>query len=185
MTAIKYILPKDAAELNKMCEQAVKSVQTARTRIQQAAIGVLHHAYKHGDYSAANTLVQGLGNTINGKALVEFFVRFGGLTINAEGKAFDSWKGKQHIEDNFTEAKATMWWDLKQQQAFKGFDIEAALQRIIKQHKETQEKIVGLTPEDQAKVNLKVSDATMQQLFALVEFEPIVLNAGKEQEQAA
>lgn len=184
MKTIKYILPKDAAELDKMCVQAVKSVETARIRIQQAAIGVLHHAWKHGDYSAANTLVTGLGNTINGKALVEFFVRFGGLKINAEGKAFEGWSGKEFIEGKFSDAKEQMWWELKQQQAFKGFDIEQALQRIIKQHKETQEKIVGLTPEDQAKVNLKVTDATMQQLFALVNFEPI-LNAEKEEEKAA
>lgn len=184
MTAIKYILPKDAAELSKMIGQAVKSVATARTRIQMAAVGVLYHAYKHGDYTAANDLVQGLGNTVNGKALVEFFVRFGGLKINAEGKAFDGWQGKDFIEGQFDEAKSQMWWELKQQSAFKGFDIEEALQRIIKQHKATQEKIVGLTPEDQAKVNLKVSEATMTQLFALVDFEAIVVEPAKE-EQAA
>lgn len=77
-----------------------------------------------------------------------------------------------------------MWWELKQQSAFKGFDIEEALQRIIKQHKATQEKIVGLTPEDQAKVNLKVSEATMTQLFALVDFEAIVVEPAKEGQAA-
>lgn len=61
MTAIKYVMPKDAAELAKLCNKAVKSVQSARVSVQQAAVGVLFHAHKHGDWSAANTLVNDLG----------------------------------------------------------------------------------------------------------------------------
>jgi hypothetical protein len=182
MTAIKYVMPKDAAELAKLCDKAVKSVQTARVNVQQAAVGVLYHAFKHGDYSAATSLVTSLGNTINGKALVEFFVKFGGLSIDEEKGAFVDWKGKDYIEKAFNDAKATMWWDLKLQQPFKGFDLEAALQNVLKKHKETQEKVKGMTPEDQAKVNMHVNEATMQQLFAICNFEAIV---SQEEQEAA
>lgn len=184
MTAIKYVMPKDANELAKLCNKAVKSVQSARVSVQQAAVGVLFHAFKHGDYSAASTLVADLGNTINGKALVEFFVKFGGLKIDEEKGAFIGWSGAKHIEDTFDEAKATMWWDLKLQQPFKGFDLEAALQRVLKQHKGTLEKVQGMTEEDQAKVKLDVSEATMQQLFAICDFE-VIVNEVVETEGAA
>lgn len=177
MTAIKYAMPKDAAELAKLCAKAVKSVQSARVSVQQAAVGVLYHAYKHGDYTAATSLVNDLGNTINGKALIEFFVKFGGLKVNAETNSFDGWAGKDYIEAAFNDAKATMWWDLKVQQPFKGFDLEAALQQVIKRHKEAQEKVVGLTPEDQARVNVKVNDATIQQVLAMCNFEAIINDA--------
>lgn len=184
MTAIKYLMPKDANELANLCNKAVKSVQSARVSVQQAAVGVLFHAFKHGDYSAANTLVTDLGNTVNGKALVEFFVKFGGLKVDEEKGAFIGWSGARYIEDAFDEAKATMWWDLKLQQPFKGFDLEAALQRVLKQHKGTIEKVQGMTEEDQAKVKLDVSEATMQQLFAICDFEVIVNEVVEDQEAA-
>lgn len=185
MTAIKYAMPKDAAELAKMCAKAVKSVQSARVSVQQAAVGVLYHAFKHGDYTAATTLVNDLGNTINGAALVEFFKVYGGLKINEEQGCFDGWQGKQFIEDNFNDAKAKMWWELKVKQPFKGFDLEAALQQVIKRHKEAQEKIVGMTPEDQAKVNVKVNDATIQQVLAMCNFEAIIGEAVEGAQEAA
>lgn len=174
MTAIKYTLPKDSAELDKLVAKAIKSVQSARVTVQQAAVAVLHHAYQHGDYSAASGLVEGLGNTINGKALVEFFVKFGGLKINADKKGFDGWSGKEFIKEHFNDAKATMWWDLKQQQPYKGFDLEAALQSVLKQHKDAQSKLEGLSEEEKAKVNFKVNDATIQQIFMLCDFKPII-----------
>lgn len=183
-TTIKYAMPKDAAELARMCAKAVKSVQSARVSVQQAAVAVLWHALKHGDYTAATSLVNDLGNTINGKALIEFFVKFGGLKVDAETNSFTGWKGKDFIEENFNDAKATMWWDLKLQQPFKGFDLEAALQQVIKRHKETQEKLVGLTEEDKAKVKLTVNDATIQQVLALCNFEAVIneeLNVPAEQ----
>lgn len=185
MTTIKYAMPKDAAELAKLCAKAVKSVQSARVSVQQAAVAVLYHAHKHGDYSAAGALVNDLGNTINGKALIEFFVKFGGLKVNAETNNFDGWSGKQHIEDNFNDAKATMWWDLKQQQPFKGFDLEAALQRVIKEHKATLDKVEGLTEADKAKVKLTVNDATIQQVLAMCNFEAIINDAPAEAEAEA
>jgi hypothetical protein len=184
MTAIKYVMPNDANELATLCNKAVKSVQSARVSVQQAAVGVLFHAFKHGDYSAANTLVNDLGNTINGKALVEFFAKFGGLKVDEEKGAFIGWSGAEYIEDAFDDAKATMWWDLKQQQPFKGFDLEAALQRVLKQHKDTLEKVQGMTEEDQAKVKLDVSEVTMQQLFAICDFE-VIVNEVVDTEEAA
>jgi len=172
MKAIKYVFAKDAAGLEKIQAAAVKSVQSARVSVQVAAVATIRHAYEHGDWSYAGKLVEALGNTINGKALVEWFKLYGGLKVDDTG--FIGWSGKQHIEDNFEKAKAGMWWELKAASPFKGFDLEAALQRVIKEHNAVQEKVVGLTPEDQAKVKLHVNDATIQAVLKLCNFGAII-----------
>lgn len=171
MKAIKYVFAKDVAGLLALQATAIKSVQAARVSIQIAAIATIRHAFEHGDWTYAQKLVDGLGNTINGAALVEFFKVYGGLTTDDKG--FIGWKGKDFIEANFEAAKAKMWWELKAQSPFKGFDLEAALQRVIKEHKTMQEKVVGLSEEDKAKVKFTVNDATVQAVLKLCNFDAI------------
>lgn len=172
MKAIKYQFAKDAAGLEKIQAAAVKSVHSARVSVQVAAVATIRHAYEHGDWSYAGKLVEALGNTINGKALVEWFKLYGGLKTDDTG--FIGWSGKQHIEDNFEKAKAGMWWELKAASPFKGFDLEAALQKIVKDHAAIQEKVVGMTAEDQAKVKLDVNDATIRAVLKLCNFDAII-----------
>lgn len=172
MKAIKYVTAKDAADLEKIQATAIKSVQKARVLVQIAAVATIMHAHKHGDWTYAQKLVDGLGNTVNGDALVEWFKLYGGLETNDEG--FIGWSGKDYIEQNFEKAKAKMWWTLKVKSPFKGFDLEAALQKVIKDHNAMKEKVVALTPEDQEKVNFKVNDATIQAVLKLCNFEAII-----------
>lgn len=172
MKAIKYEFAKDAAGLEKIQAKAVKSVQSARVSVQVAAVATIRHAYEHGDWSYAGKLVEALGNTINGKALVEWFKLYGGLKVDDTG--FIGWSGADYIKDNFEKAKAGMWWELKAASPFKGFDLESALQRVIKEHNAVQEKIVGLTDEDKAKVKLHVNDATIQAVLKLCNFDAII-----------
>lgn len=172
MKAIKYVFAKDAAGLEKIQANAVKSVQKARETIQIAAVATIRHAYEHGDWSYAGKLVEALGNTINGKALVEWFKLYGGLKTDDTG--FIGWSGKEFIEANFEKAKAGMWWELKAASPFKGFSLEEALQNVIKNHKAIADKVVGMTPEDQAKVNFEVNDATIQAVLKLCNFDAII-----------
>ena len=51
--------------------------------------------------------------------------------------------------------------------------MEAALQRVIKEHKTMQEKVVGLSDEDKAKVKFEVNDATVQAVLKLCNFDAI------------
>lgn len=183
MKAIKYVFAKDVAGLEKIQASAVKSVQNARVSVQVAAVATIRHAYEHGDWTYAGKLVEALGNTINGKALVEWFKLYGGLKTDDNG--FIGWSGAQYIEDNFEKAKAGMWWELKAVSPFKGFNLEAALQRVIKEANATKEKVVGLTPEDQAKVNLEVNDATIKAVLKLCNFDAIIGDDGPQQEEQA
>jgi hypothetical protein len=172
MKAIKYIFAKDAAGLEKIHASAVKSIHSARVSVQVAAVATIKHAFDHGDWTYAGKLVTALGNTINGKALVEWFKLYGGLKVDDTG--FIGWSGKEFIETNFEKAKAGMWWELKAASPFKGFDLEAALQKVIKDHAAIADKVVGLTAEDQAKVKFEVNDATIRAVLKLCNFDAII-----------
>lgn len=181
--AIKYVFAQDAAGLEKIQASAVKSVTKAREQVQIAAVATIKHAHVHGDWTYAQRLVDALGNTINGAALVEWFKTYGGLETDDNG--FIGWKGAQYIEDNFQKAKEKMWWELKKPNPFKGYSLEDALKKVIKEHEAMQKKVVGLTEEDKAKVNMQVNDATIRQVLALCNFEAIMTNDGEGQEEAA
>ena len=176
--SIKYVFAANSAELEKIQAKAVRSVQSARVMVQIAAVATIKHAYDHGDWTYAQKLVDGLGNTVNGAALVEWFKVYGGLTTDDKG--FIGWSGKEYIKENFEAAKSTMWWELKKQSPFKGFNLEAALQQVIKQHHAAQEKLDGLSDEDKEKVSFTVNDATIQAVLKLCNFEAII-----EQDEAA
>lgn len=172
--SIKYVSPKDAAQVDGLIGKAVKSVAKARVDVQIAAVAILMHAEKHGDWTKANDLVKGLGNTINGAALVEWFCQYGGLTIDEDNDCFGGWSGADHIRDNFQAAKGKMWWELKQKSPFKGFDLDAALAKVVADHAKAVKAMANLSEEDKAKVKLVVNDATIKSVLGLCNFEAII-----------
>jgi len=129
---------KNAKGVDYHIESAIKSAKTMREKVQIAGVAILMHAEKHGDYSKAATLVDGLGNGVNGSALVAWLVQFGGLEVGkaeVDGKKVDTfvgWKGKEYIRTNFAEAKATAWWEFKKQNPYKGMDLSEDLTKLIK-----------------------------------------------------
>jgi len=185
MAAIKYLTPKDAAAVDAIIGRAIKSVNKARVDVQIASVAILMHAEKHGDWSKANDLVLGLGNTINGKALVEWFVVYGGLIVDEEQGCFVGWSKAEHIRAKFSDAKAKMWWDLKVQSPFKGFDLEAALLKVCKDHAAVVKKMAAMPEEDQKKVKLMVNDSTIQAVIGLCNFEVMFDDKKEEEVEAA
>jgi hypothetical protein len=182
--AIKYVFAKNAEELEKIHAKAVKSVQSARVQVQIAAVATIRHAWEHGDWTYAQKLVDGLGNTINGSALVEWFKTYGGLKVGEEG--FTGWSGKDYIEENFQSAKDKMWWELKVKNPFKGFDLEAALLKVVADHAKTVKAMEEMADDDKAKVKLVVNDATIQAVLKLCNFEGIfAAEQGDELQEAA
>lgn len=170
---ITYTLPKNAAQLAVIIADAVMSANTMKEKVQQAAVAILHHAYQHGDYTKANDLVDGLGHGVKRDSLVAFFVELGGLTIGEDAKGFSGWKGKDHIKANFEAAKSTMWYEFKKEEAFKGYKLEDKIINLIKSHQSTMKKVKGMSPEDQAKVDVAISEATIKQVLSLINFEVI------------
>lgn len=172
MKAIKYVTAKTVAELEKIQANAVRSVTRAREHVQIAAVATIKHAHDHGDWTFAGKLVTALGNTINGKALVEWFKVYGGLKVDDTG--FIGWSGAKFIEDNFDGAKAKMWWELKTANPFKGFNLEEALKKVIKDSAAAQAKIAELPEGEKASVSLEVNDATIKALLKLCKFDAII-----------
>lgn len=129
MTAQKKITTAAQAIVARI-DAVVEQAGTVQETIQGIAIDVILHAYKHGDYTLANTLVTKLPDGVRKVALVEWFKRFGGLTADAKG--FNGWAGAEHIKANIEGAKKTKWWTLKPEAPFAGYDLKAKLEALIK-----------------------------------------------------
>lgn len=198
MSKIAYVLPKNEAELTKIQDQAIRAANTAHSRIQLALVATVHHLATNHDIRVARRLVDGLHETVRGKALVEFLSKFGHLIVGEvieqgpDGKnrtitTFTRIKGtaEEHsiaIRETWEECKATMWSDLKKENPYKGFSLEAALKQVLVQAKAAQKK--ALDGADNVSLG-DVSDSTIQAVLALCNFEAIIpANDGEQNEQA-
>lgn len=153
--------------VNKAVESAVKAVRSGRQAVQKAAVLILLRAYKHGDYSAATQLVEQLGNGVNGKALVAWFQEFGGLRTKDGEVGFIGWRGAEYIEQRFDKAKATPWWTMKQQNPWKGFDVNEHVERLIKQYRKAADRVKD-EPELKDKVQFNIDSTLRLELLALL-----------------
>lgn len=116
--------------LDKAIDAVISKSQSLQSDIQKVAIGIVAHAYKHGDYTRANTLVNGLGEGVRRTALVEWFHRCG-MDISEADQCFVGFN-KKVCEKRFEEMKGTSWWALKPERPFDGFDLQAELARLLK-----------------------------------------------------
>lgn len=174
---IKYVVAKDTKGLETLQDKAIKSVHSARLSIQIALVATILHMGNHGDWTVATRLVDGLGNTVNGKAVVEYFKRFGNMSVSDEGfTGFTDKDFKAAILAKLDEAKATMWYELKIQQPYKGFSLEAALKAVIKNHKLAMDKVAE-KPELADAIDVAVNDETIRQVLALCKFDAIMDDA--------
>lgn len=120
-------------DVDTLITSAIKSAGKMKEAVQIAAVSVLMHAAKHGDYSKAQVLVDGLGDGVHGGALVAWFQKYGGLLIDSEsGEGFNGWSGAEYIRDKFSEAKEVHWYTLKKQNPYRGFDLSEALATLLK-----------------------------------------------------
>ena len=140
---------KNVKSVDALIADAIKGEKTMREKIQVACIGILIHAEKNGDWTKAKVLVDGLSGATNKEQLVLFFAKFGGLTFDKDG--FTGWSGAEHIRQNFNDAKAKAWWEMKKApNPYAGFDILTAVAKQVElsqKHLKTAQKL-----EDEGKV---------------------------------
>jgi len=117
--------------VDQLINTAINSSNTMRKNVQIAAVHILIHAAKCGDYTKAQTLVDGLGQGVNARGLVEWFIKFGGLTVSEDATGFDGWQGKEYIKKNLDDAKSKMWFEFKPQNPYAGFNIVDAVTKTI------------------------------------------------------
>lgn len=176
--AIKYTVAKDTKALEALQDKAIKSVNSMRVHIQVALVATILHMGTHGDWTVASRLVDGLGNSVNGKAIVQWFKDYGNMSTNDEGfTGFTNKDFKKAILATLDAAKEKMWWELKVQSPFKGFSLEAALQSVIKNHKLATAKVADDASLADS-VDVTVNDATIRQVLTLCNFDAIIANAG-------
>ena len=163
VTSYNSVIGKNAKGVDKLIELAVKSLKSMRNSVQVASVGVLVHAEKHGDYSKAQVLVDALGNGINKASLQKWFVDFGGLTMDEESGVFDGWKGKEYIKANFANARSEAWWEQKEAPAYKGFDLQDALNKVYKMALAANKKA------EETKNNKELSDSDKDAILSKIE----------------
>ena len=114
--------------------RAITSTTKAREHIQHAAVSILIHVAKAGDYRKAITLVEGLGDgTVRADSLVAYFAKFG-LTQDEDTGEFNGTRGKAFIADHLDKAKSTAWNTVKKApNPYRGFHFEDAVRALIKQ----------------------------------------------------
>jgi hypothetical protein len=136
-------------DIKSLVQGAVKGYQKGRRGVQSAAVAVLLHAEKHGDYSQAEVLCEGVGN----KSLIKWFEDFGGLIVNPETKSFGGWKGANHInQKRFEAAKEQMYWEYKAENIWGGHDDLKIAKALITKHNAAV-KHLEESPDDADKVS--------------------------------
>lgn len=149
---------KTVEALDKAITSVINKSKSLQTDIQKVAVGIVAHAYKHGDYTRANTLVDGLGEGVRRKALVEWFFQCG-LEVSEEDQCFTGFN-KKVCEKKFETMKSTNWWTLKAEKPFEGFDLQAELARLLKRAERIQKDADKRTKEENELVNIPVDMLT-------------------------
>lgn len=174
---IRYIPAKDAAGLKSMVSKAIAGYGKARIAVQVAIVAILCHAAKHHDYSQANALVSGLGQSKTARDVATFFRDFGGLEAKpaedgTKPDGFNAWAGPDFIAERLDAAKAQMFWLYKQAKGdvFTEYTMEAMAQDFIKRH----DRAVKAAKDGKATLDDSISEVTMKRVLALVKFEAIV-----------
>lgn len=197
MSKINYAFAKDGSDIEKVQDKAIRAANNARVQIQVALVATVAHLAQFHDIRIARRLVDGLHETVRGKALVDYLCRFGHLTVG-KVKMVDA-NGKEQEVDTFNGlackaedhaalvastfngedgAKATMWWTLKVQNPYKGFSLEQALQSVLAMNKKAREKVEkGEATADQ--INTEVNDKTIRAVLALANFDAIIGDEAK------
>jgi len=163
MTTIKY------GQFNKLTvdqaiEKAILSVSHGQKLVQVAAVKIIIHTAKHGDYTKAQVLIDGLGEGIRKDSLVEWFKLYG---LTADDKGFTGFDKVQVKDiDNLNKAKDVMWWTVKRAaNPFKGFNLVEQLEKLDKQATKMQAAAESMEDEEAAKI---VIDLDMQRAIRLI-----------------
>ena len=176
----------DSKGLSKIQDSAIRAAGNARVKIQIALVATVAHLQRNHDVQVARRLVDGLQETVRGKALITYLCQFGHLTVGKveiEGKEVETFSGiigngEEHaaaVRASFDEAKATMWWTVAKGNVnqFKAWSLDKALQNLIASN-ERKVKKAQENPELAAQVDTEVSDKTMQAVLAMCNFDAII-----------
>jgi hypothetical protein len=156
LAAVKITAPTmTVKQMDTAIAAAIESSKSLQGQIQDVAVAIMLHAYKHGDYTRAQLLVDGLGEGVRRKALVEWFHK-SGLDVSEKDGLFTGFKSKV-MEKNWSELLATPWYKMKPENPFSGFDLDAELSRLIKRAEQAMKKNAELPSDAELPEGFKMS----------------------------
>ncbi len=135
---IKYKKVNNMKELKASINDALTSANTMKKKVQIAAAACVYMASKVNKKETqdlidmVNDMVVDLGDGIRSKGLIAFFSKFGFVLAEDVKEGFSKLRDKKYIEDNYQMARATFWWELSPEAAFKDYDFKDALRKLIK-----------------------------------------------------
>jgi hypothetical protein len=173
---IRYINLTTGTALKDYIEVTCAKAKTLKDRIQVASVGILMHVGTHNNkpqaVKYANSLIDGLGQGIQLKALVDWFVEFG-MVIGEDGKGFAD-VNLDKVKATFQKAKATHWVSFAPATVWAGFKLDDKLEALFKAAKDAQ--VRAEKSEEEAQV-VSINDAKLQVLEVVSNLDNTQLQA--------
>jgi hypothetical protein len=161
--------------------------------MHNALIATLRHIHEHGDRNALHNIVDQLkankSDAGNLHRISVWLADLGGIKFDEDSKSptyrsVNGWQGKEYIQANFERAKNTPWYEYKKPAIVKeakivdfvGINLDGELNKLINAAKSMKELEPTLDADKAAKVNLSVSEATLDALLDLIGIEAVLMN---------
>lgn len=129
MTKVELKLLTGASAINTAIASISKRGKSLEKDIHVAAVSCLIHADKHGDITLAEKLVQAVPSLARKNALRDWFIAHGKFDYDAKAKQFKFDKASTTLVE---EATVTPFWDFKPEKEYIPFDLDKAIDTIIK-----------------------------------------------------
>lgn len=127
-------------KLVKFIDDVCVNHKKVEGQIHVAAVSCLFHANEHRNADMMMRLMAGLGGSVRRNALIAWAVEYGKLEATADGKsvqfaekAHEGDDAKLYWEKRLELAMAKPFWDFKPEAPFQAFDLQAQIQKLIKQ----------------------------------------------------
>lgn len=118
-----------AADVTKLIVSIKSRGAKLDSDIHRAGVSCLHHAAEHGDVTLMQKLIDALPKSARRNAVIAWAVEFGAFEADEKGKnVVYSRESKTRLDD----AIKTAPWEFKPEPAFKPFDFEKELSRLLK-----------------------------------------------------
>lgn len=160
-------------QLNAVSINIVKASAKIDDRIQAHLVNIAAHinGAGNGDTSAASFFVSLLSSSgLRRDAIVRWIVDMAGCTWKPDELKFGRSKNFKYDAEK---AKSTRWTDYTpQHDSFKGFDLNAKIEALVKQAAERMAEVPSLDAEKAGKIKINLDK--LNALRALIDLEPTV-----------
>lgn len=125
-----------ASEVTKLIESIHGRGKKLDADIHRCAVSCLHHADQHGDVTLLQKLIEAMPKSARRNAVIGWACAFGKFAPSEDGKSVVYAKEE---ETDIEQAIAIAPWEFAPEQAFRPFDLDKELDRLMKKAIEAAE----------------------------------------------